>query len=355
MNNSRGQILVIFIILLPLLFLLAAFVIDNSYILYQKNKLDNINVIVSDYVKTNPKVNVDEIGELIRQNDREVMIKKINFNENIEINLEKEVKSIFGKLIGKNSYLVKSDIIKEIPILDNYITEGLIIHLDGYDEPVGNVWKDRSINKNDVVIENFDKDKGSYYDSKTKGYVFNTIGIPSTRGVSLKELGISGNNEFTVEVVFSPHAYNKDMISGLLHFGDSPLTGTGKTFSITFDEKADKVIITFTNVHFTNLGSGYKFDSLQSVSFAHETGNMTMNQNTGQSLVIDGEVQPYKATASATINLTNSKLYVGQAGVFNNQFRGFIGTIHSIRIYNRQLSVDEQMKNYEIDKNRFTE
>lgn len=353
MKNNHGQVLVIFVILLPVLFLFAAYVIDVSYIMYHKNKLDNINALVSDYVLENPNVSVEDAGKLIRENDSEVMIKKISFDEKIDISLEKEIKSIFGRLIGKNSYVIKSNVSKEKVILDDYVEDGLIVHYDGYDSPEENVWIDKSSNHNDLIIENFSSDKGSYYDKKSKGYVFNTIGTPSTRGISKQDLGITGNNEFTVEVVFSVHSYNEDTSLGILHFGDSPLTVDGRTFNLSLDEDNDRVKFSFANVAFSNVSTTYELDKIQAVSFAHEIGNMVINQTTGQSVLIDGEIASYEADGTTTINLVNSKLYVGQNGPYNNEFRGFIGTIHSIRIYNRFLTLEEQKQNYKIDLTRF--
>lgn len=352
MKNNHGQVLVIFVILLPILFLFAAYVIDVSYITYHKNKLDNINALVSDYVLNNPKVSIEEAGKLIRENDSEAMIKKISFDEKIYISLEKEIKSIFGRLIGKNSYIVKSSVSKDKIILDDYVEDGLLLHYDGYDRPKEDVWLDSSNNHNDLILENFSKDKGSYYDSKNKGYVFNTIGTPTTRGISKQVLGITGNNEFTVETVFSVHGHNEGTSSGLLHFGDSPLTVNGRTFSFALDND-NKIRFSFTNVSFENTSLIYGLDKIQAVSFAHETGNIVVNQTTGHSVLINGENAIYKAGGSININLTNSKLYVGQNGPYNNEFRGFIGTIHSIRIYNRCLTLEEQMQNYKVDLTRF--
>lgn len=352
MRNNRGQVLVIFVILLPILFIFAAYVVDISYITYHKNKLDNINTLLSNYALDNPNIDVAEIGKLTRENDSEVIIKKISLDEKIEIELEKEVNSIFGRLIGKNTYAIKSNVVKEKIILDNYVEDGLLVHLDGYDSPEENVWFDRSLNHNDLVIENFSKDKGSYYDNKNKGYVFNTIGKPSTRGISKHELGITGNNEFTVEVVFSIHGYDTTE-TGILHFGVSPLIGDGKTFNLYPDKDKNKIRFSFTNIYFTNMESTYHLDSIQAVSFAHEKGNIVNNQTTGQSVLINGYNESYKAYGTTSINLSDSKLYVGQNGPFNGEFRGFIGTIHSIRIYNRALTLDEQLKNYKVDITRF--
>ena len=41
--NNKGQVLVLFIIILPILLLGCACLVDSSYMLYQKNRLDNIN------------------------------------------------------------------------------------------------------------------------------------------------------------------------------------------------------------------------------------------------------------------------------------------------------------------------
>lgn len=353
MRNNHGQVLVIFVILLPVLFLFAAYVIDVSYIMYHKNRLDNINALVSNEVLENPNITTIEAGKLVRENDSEVMIKKINFDEKIDISLEKEIKSIFGRLIGKNSYIIKSNVSKEKVILDDYVEDGLIVHYDGYDSPEENVWIDKSNNHNDLIIENFTSDKGSYYDRKSKGYVFNTIGAPSTRGISKQALGITDNNEFTVEVVFSVHGYNEDTSSGILYFGDSPLTTSGRTFMLGLDKDENKIRFSFTNAAFVNDSLTYQLDKIQAVSFAHEKGNMVLDQGSGQSVLINGESATYKADGNVNINLINSKLYVGQNGVLNNEFRGFIGTIYSIRVYNRYLTIEEQIQNYKIDITRF--
>lgn len=120
MKNNHGQVLVVFVILLPLLFLFCAYIVDVSYVSYHKNRLENINILVTDYVLNNSNIGADEIGRLVRQNDKEVMITKLNLEDNIEIELEKEVKSIFGRLIGKNTYIIKTNIYRNL-VFDNEI------------------------------------------------------------------------------------------------------------------------------------------------------------------------------------------------------------------------------------------
>ncbi len=126
MKNNHGQVLVIFVILLPLLCLFAAYVVDASYISYEKNKLDNINEIVSDYIASKSQIEIEDIQNLIQENDKDIIIKKIDINNKIDIELEKEIKSIFGKIIGKNKYIIKSSITKNKNNIDNESIENNI-------------------------------------------------------------------------------------------------------------------------------------------------------------------------------------------------------------------------------------
>ena len=118
MKNNHGQVLVIFVILLPLLCLFTAYVVDTSYISYEKNKLDNINEVISDYASNSSKIEIEDIRNLIKENDKDIIIKKIDIDNKINIELEKEINSIFGKLIGKNKYKITSSITKNKSNID---------------------------------------------------------------------------------------------------------------------------------------------------------------------------------------------------------------------------------------------
>ena len=48
--NNKGQVLVLFILLLPVLFILFAYAIDKCYLLYQENSQKNIGNIVCSYL-----------------------------------------------------------------------------------------------------------------------------------------------------------------------------------------------------------------------------------------------------------------------------------------------------------------
>lgn len=112
--NNKAQVLVIFVTILPLLFLFLAYTIDITYINYYKNKLDNINSLVIDYVMDEPNASVEDMGTLVRKNDNDVVIKNAEINDKVKLELEEEVPSIFGRLIGKNKYIINSKMEKNI-------------------------------------------------------------------------------------------------------------------------------------------------------------------------------------------------------------------------------------------------
>ena len=111
MKNNKGQTLVIFIVVLPLLMIIMATVIDISLMYYEKNKLDNLNMMVTEYGINHleDKDLKEKINELINENDDEIKSKKIETSENnVTITLSKETKSTFGKIIGIEKYIITS-------------------------------------------------------------------------------------------------------------------------------------------------------------------------------------------------------------------------------------------------------
>lgn len=105
--NNKGQTLVIFIILLPIFCILLGYVVDQCYMLSQKNSLKNISQIICEYALDTNRTE-DEIRQLALENDKG--IKNIDveyFDSEVRVLLTKKAKSIFSKLIGKDEYLVE--------------------------------------------------------------------------------------------------------------------------------------------------------------------------------------------------------------------------------------------------------
>lgn len=106
--NNKGQVLVLFVLIIPLLLLGAAYIIDNTYISYNTNKLNQINSLVIKDAAIN-KMTVEEIKEYIAKNDKDIEIDLVLVDSNkIEINLKKNINSLFGNIIGKSSYTLTS-------------------------------------------------------------------------------------------------------------------------------------------------------------------------------------------------------------------------------------------------------
>ena len=110
MKNNKGQVLVLFVMILPIIFIAVAWIIDSSYMMYQKNRLDNINRDVLNSVSDKINVKEEEIRELIHLNDAEIVNVDISIDDTITIDNYILVDSIFGKMIGFDEYKISSSI-----------------------------------------------------------------------------------------------------------------------------------------------------------------------------------------------------------------------------------------------------
>lgn len=111
MMNNKGQTLVMFIVFLPLLLIIMATVIDISLMYYEKNKLDNLTMMITEYgIGHIEDENIEEkINKLIIENDDEIKTKQIQIKVNkLEIILSKTTESTFGKIIGIEEYKITS-------------------------------------------------------------------------------------------------------------------------------------------------------------------------------------------------------------------------------------------------------
>lgn len=106
--NNKGQVLVMFLILLPVVLILFAYAIDKCYLLYQQNNQKNTGNIVCSYALNTNKTDND-IRQLALENDSKLnSIKIIRSDNQAVITLEKEIDSIFGKILGLSTYKIKT-------------------------------------------------------------------------------------------------------------------------------------------------------------------------------------------------------------------------------------------------------
>ncbi len=121
--NNKGQALVIFVLILPVLIAIGALIIDSAYIVTEKNKLDSINeVTINETLDGEEKA---KIIEGIHLNDKNIEIKKYQYENGIvDIHLQNKIDSIFGKVLGINEYEINSKLKGEIKNNKRIISEG---------------------------------------------------------------------------------------------------------------------------------------------------------------------------------------------------------------------------------------
>ena len=222
-----------------------------------------------------------------------------------------------------------------------YVTDGLIMHLDGHTTPSGNVWIDLSAEENHVTLN-----PAVTYDSTLKGYVFNG----GQTGVSLKNLALpSGNFPFTMEMVFNIAFGPATSSYGMCWFGNATSASNGRITAMHYYGDR-RIVVNFTNTTIVN-DARITFGKIGASSFAKSSGDIGTFD---YSFLVDGVKYPYTwLDSSGNMAIPNSPLTIGQGFPYNPPFRHMTGTIHSVRIYNRQLTLDEQKHNYSIDEKRF--
>jgi len=114
--NNKGQVLIVFLLIIPVLMLGAVYIIDNIYIAYNTNKLNEINSLVINDAVIND-LSAEEIREYIKKNDKDIEVEFILIStDKIEIRLSKKIKSLFGIVVGKKDYTITSN--KTMKIID---------------------------------------------------------------------------------------------------------------------------------------------------------------------------------------------------------------------------------------------
>ena len=104
--NNKGQSLVTFILLIPVIFMIFMMVYNIGNMVLLKQKLDNISYLTIDYGLD--KMDISKMKEIIIKNDQDIIIKDIRIdNDIVYLTLEESLDlKILGDLITvKSSYL----------------------------------------------------------------------------------------------------------------------------------------------------------------------------------------------------------------------------------------------------------
>ena len=107
--NNKGQTLILFVMLLPLLFILLCLVVDIGLLYSEKNKLDNIvKENIKYFLENNIEDDEDELNKLLYKNIDNVKIENIDFHDNkLKVEVTKKYKSIFSNILNKDFYKIK--------------------------------------------------------------------------------------------------------------------------------------------------------------------------------------------------------------------------------------------------------
>ena len=107
--NKRGQTLILFVILIPILLGMAALVVDVGLIVSKNAGLREVSKTIIESVYDDARE--EEIKDLFIENDLPVESLEVTITSGgIRIQNEYEVDSIFGSIIGIKSYDIKVDI-----------------------------------------------------------------------------------------------------------------------------------------------------------------------------------------------------------------------------------------------------
>ena len=100
--NNKGQSLVIFIIIIPVIFIVFSFLYDYAYIINSQNKYENFTRTI-----LNSTLEEDKIVDLYKQNGYKVDdFKYKKENDKVYIQNSYKIKSVFGNIVNLKNYTV---------------------------------------------------------------------------------------------------------------------------------------------------------------------------------------------------------------------------------------------------------
>ena len=111
MLNNKGQSLVLFIVVLPILLLILVLVIDIGRIIVLKQELDNINKITLDYGLDNLEIENlnDKMVEIIKLNNKKIDDININLvDDKLYIELNIDMGGMLSELVDITIFDIKS-------------------------------------------------------------------------------------------------------------------------------------------------------------------------------------------------------------------------------------------------------
>ena len=109
--NNKGQSLVLFIVIIPIILLVFVLVYDIGTAIYEKNRLSNTSYMVIDYALDNiDSIDENDLISLITKNtDNLSGISVLIDNGKVNIKLTKNIKGVFGRAFNFDLIEAKSE------------------------------------------------------------------------------------------------------------------------------------------------------------------------------------------------------------------------------------------------------
>lgn len=230
------------------------------------------------------------------------------------------------------------------------ITSGLVLHLDAanpqsYDGN-SNIWRDLSGNNNHGTLTN-----SPTYNSLNKGsIVFDGINDYVNCGNS-STLQIT-NNQLTIEIIFKT-SYNPGsgyfpcLVSKRYSWGVSNTQYSLFIDNVVGNRKILSTIGTTTGTIYLSSNTKVNDDTVHNTVLLYDGNNLSLYNN--------GMLDCTPVTAYGNILNIDTNVYIGAAnaaGSLNSAYY-YKDKIYEVRIYNRSLSQQEILQNYNSTKNRY--
>lgn len=108
--NNKGQSLVMFVLLIPIMCLVMVLVIDIGNLYCEKKEVDSIGYLVCDYGLSNYSDNnvLNDMIKLANLNNSKLSEVSVNIKDNnVDVIIGENVKGMFGNIFDFNIYNVK--------------------------------------------------------------------------------------------------------------------------------------------------------------------------------------------------------------------------------------------------------
>lgn len=109
--NNKGQSLVLFVVLMPIILLMFVLVYDVMNAVYEKNRLSNTSYMVIDYALDDlDGVNESDLVSLINKNVSGLSnIVVLIDNDKVNVTLSKDIKGVFGSIFDFDLITARSE------------------------------------------------------------------------------------------------------------------------------------------------------------------------------------------------------------------------------------------------------